>query len=879
VLLNCFSLPTAQYLAILPFELIALRKDAMINIHSAKFGSLSHTVPIVVSALVALAVSVSLMSEVRAEDKNEKLPSVEQFCKGWESWDGFFPLYWDEAEGKLYVRIDRLGEEFLYVNALATGVGSNPLGLDRGRLGGKRVVHFERVGRRILLVQRNLDFRAPHGDAAEKQAVAESFAQSILWGGEIAAQSGDNFLVDMTGFVMSDAAGLIGRLDNREQGSYKLDEDRSAMYLPHTKAFPDNTEMEATLTFTGRDPGSLVSGVTPTPEALTVRQRHSFVRLPDANYEPRPMHPRCGMFFVDFSDYSAPLDQSIKQRWVMRHRLYKKNPDAAVSEAVEPIVYYVDRAIPEPIRSAVVEGVGWWAEAFEAAGFENAFRVEVAPEGMDLLDIHNNVVQWVHRSTRGWSYGGSVYDPRTGEIIKGHVSLGSLRVRQDYLLMEGLTPQYEMSSGEHQCAVGLGPTGLELAAFDPDIAPDEVALARIRQLACHEVGHTLGFAHNFAASSYGRASVMDYPAPLATITETGELDLSDAYDTGVGEWDKLVARYAYAQAEPDEEDSLLAAIVTEAIANKMLFISDSDSRSVGSGHPLSSMWDNGADPVAELDRVMAVRRIGLEQFSETSIRAGEPLSHLEDILVPLYLSHRYQLDAAVKSIGGYNYSYAMRGDGQSGPTPVPVAQQRAALAAMLRTIAPDELMLDEQILQLLPPQAFGYYDDRERFARRTGRLFDPLAVAELAARLTVSKLLHPQRAARMTNTTALDAGGLSLDELIDRLLDATWRAAVPDEDYPAAVYRTVDGVVLDELLNIAANQEASVLVRAIVSSKLSALAEQISAQLKSAPERERPSLVSARDRIYRFLKRPYPTAQDAPLLSSPPGSPIGNRNR
>lgn len=834
-------------------------------------GSFSLTTRLILSVVLVIGLAGTLSAE-------DKIPSIKEFANEMQEQKGFFALHWDEAGGKLFVQIDRLNEEFLYVDALATGVGSNPLGLDRGRLGGKRVVHFERVGPRLFLVQRNLDFRAPNGDASEKKAVAESFAESILWGGEFVARSGDKYLIDMTSLVMRDAADLIGTLDRRGQGSYGIDEDRCAIYLPHTKAFDDNTEMEATLTFAGNKPGDLVSGVTPTPEALSVRQRHSFIRLPDDNYTPRSMHPRCGMFFVDFADYSAPLDQSVKQRWIRRHRLEKKDADAALSDAVEPIVYYVDRAIPEPIRSAVVEGVSWWSEAFEAAGFKDAFRVEVAPEGMDLLDIHNNVVQWVHRSTRGWSYGGSVHDPRTGEIIKGHVSLGSLRVRQDYLLMEGLSPQYEMSWGDHECAIGLGPTGLELAAFDPDVSPDEVALARIRQLACHEVGHTLGFAHNFAASTYGRASVMDYPAPLAIVTETGDLDLSGAYDTGAGEWDKLVARYAYSQFSPDDEDSALAAIVAEAIANKMLFISDSDSRSVGSGQPLSSMWDNGADPIAELGRVMQVRRIGLGQFSEMTIREGEPLSRLEDILVPLYLSHRYQLDATVKSIGGYDYSYAMRGDGQSGPVPVPVDQQRLALAAMLATLEPTELTLENRILELLPPQAFGHYDDRERFARRTGRLFDPLAIAEVAARMTVSKLLHPQRAARLTNGTALDAGSLSLEEVIDRLFESTWLAASPDDQYQAAVSRTVTGVVLDELLALARNRDASEEVRAIANSKLSTLAELLGTLHARATERGRAHLGWAHGKIARFLQRPHPAIEDGATLSSPPGSPIGNRN-
>jgi hypothetical protein len=560
----------------------------------------------------------------------------------------------------------------------------------------------------------------------------------------------------------------------------------------------------------------------------------------------------------------------------MRHRLQKEDPSAPVSEAVEPIVYYVDRAIPEPIRSAVLEGVGWWTAAFEAAGYRHAFRVELAPEGMDLLDVRNNVVQWVHRSTRGWSYGNSVIDPRTGEIIKGHISLGSLRVRQDQLLMEGLAPHYE-AAGDHNCAVGLGPTGLELAAFDPNLGPTEIALARIRQLACHEVGHTLGLAHNFAASTYDRGSVMDYPAPLAKITGDNKLDLSDAYSVGIASWDSLTVRYAYEEfPEGVDEDSALAAIVAEAVARDLIFVSDADSRSDGAAHPLSNLWDNGADPVAEMERIMDVRRIGLNEFGENSVREGEPSARLEEILVPLYLGHRYQIDAAAKSIGGAEYTYAMSGDGQTPISTVSPDRQRQALATLLRTIHPSELILDDRVLALLPPQPYGYWDDRERFAGKTGRLFDPLTAAEVAAAMTIDNLLQSERAARLIVSHRRDNTNLSLEELIDRIIAATWTAETPTDEYPAAVARVVEQVVVGRLIELAKDMSTSGEVRAVSSLKLRELSDIVEARANLGTVAEQAHHVSVAAEISRFLMRPYDPDEPTDRPETPPGSPIGD---
>ncbi|MDH5792391.1 MAG: DUF5117 domain-containing protein, partial [Candidatus Bathyarchaeota archaeon] len=449
----------------------------------------------------------------------EKVPAEPQTIgektAGMERFPGFFTYYWDAKAGKIWLEIDRFEEEFLYVNALSAGLGSNDVGLDRNQLGKTRIVSFHRIGPKVLMIQPNYSFRAVSDSPDEVRAVEDAFARAVIWGFEVAAEEGDSVLVDATGFLLRDEKGVVARLKEREQGDYELDESRSAIWLPETKNFLLNTEFEAILTYRGKEPGEWVKGVAVEPLLLTMRQHHSLIRLPDDGYEPRAWDPRSMYGAVTYMDFSTPVDEPLTKRLIRRHRLRKKDPRAEVSDPVEPIVYHVDRGVPEPIRSALVEGAGWWNQAFEAAGYRDAFQVQVLPEGADPLDIRYNVINWVHRSTRGWSYGGGVTDPRTGEIIKGQVALGSQRVRQDFLIAQGLVADYEEGGSSEM----LG-----------------MALARIRQLSVHEVGHTLGLGHNYASNVNDRASVMDYPAPLVKIAEDGTLDLSEAYAEGVGEW-------------------------------------------------------------------------------------------------------------------------------------------------------------------------------------------------------------------------------------------------------------------------------------------------------------------------------------------------------
>ncbi|HSL84770.1 MAG TPA: zinc-dependent metalloprotease, partial [Thermoanaerobaculia bacterium] len=564
------------------------------------------------AALAALLASLAFPTPApaQARDGDDGLPTVSRKTAGLERRDGLLPLWIDRRAGKVWLEVPAPedaangGERgavgsYLYVEGLVTGLGSNPVGLDRGQLGETRVVTLRWVGNRLLLEAQNLRYRALTENPLEARAVDQSFADSVLWGGELAALESRRALVDFTSFVVRDAHDVAAALRRSGQGAYALDPDRSAADLDACLAFPDNLELEALLTYAAAgEPGGEVEAAAAVPQAFSVVQHHSLLRLPDPEYEPRELHPRSGSFAVEFTDYAAPLDAPTGKLWLVRHRL----------EPGDTLTYYVDPGAPEPVRSALVEGASWWAEAFAAAGFPGAFRVELLPQDAHPLDARYNVIQWVHRATRGWSYGGGVLDPRTGEMVKGHVTLGSLRIRQDRLIFEGLA-------------------GTEATGTGAPDDPVELALARIRQLSAHEVGHTLGLAHNFAASTYGRESVMDYPAPLVGVGPDGALDFSEAYDTGVGAWDVQAIRYAYTPVPPGEdEEAVLGAILEENRERGLIFLTDQDARPPGAAHPLANLWDNFADPVAGLEAAVAVRRAALAGFGVGNVPPGEPLT-------------------------------------------------------------------------------------------------------------------------------------------------------------------------------------------------------------------------------------------------------------
>jgi hypothetical protein len=674
------------------------------------------------------------------------------------------------------------------------------------------------------------------------------------------------------------------RLKQAKQGAYRLDDARSALEPGQLKGFPKNTEVEAILTFAADgETGRLVAQTAASPNAVTIRERHSLVELPKLNsgFTPRRADPRIGVFTVDFYDFATPFTEPVERQFIARHRLTRRDPKAEVSEPVAPIVYYVDPAAPEPVRAALVEGASWWARAFEAAGFKNAFKVEVLPDDADPMDLRYNVIQWVHRSTRGWSYGSSVIDPRTGEILSGRVTLDSLRARQDALIGAGLLTG-EPPTGA--CAAGAGPGAEHLAGLDPTVEPAAMVLARIRQLSAHEVGHTLGLAHNFAASACGRASVMDYPAPLVKIRDGHSLDLTDAYARGLGAYDLLAIRYAYAQfPDPADEAKKLNQIVRQGVADGLLFLSDSDARPAGAAHPLASLWDNGDDPVASLRHEMKVRAIGLERFGLDNLAGGAPLSDLEARLLPLYLHHRYQLQAAVKTLGGVRYTYAVKdGDGIR-PSSVaivePAERQRAALDAVLETLDPKVLVLTDRVLDLIPPQAFNRPDGTaERFTGKAGLVFDPVAAAVTAADFAVSGLLNPQRAARLADSHSRNPIAPGFGDVVFALVKKTWDEP-PGAGRRSSVAQAVQWLVVTRLIGLASDEAADPGVQAVASHALASLAHRIETASggRGAPPISDPHAWAVALEIRRFLNRPDPPHQRAAPSPSPPGDPIGGR--
>jgi hypothetical protein len=809
------------------------------------------------AALLILALQMAAICSAGARPDSSQPATISEKTANTQKFAGYFNLYWDAKQGKLWLEIDKWNSEFLYQSGLSAGIGSNDIGLDRGQLGATRIVRFERSGPKVLLVQENLDYRAISDDQAERRAVHDSFAESVLAGFTVGAEEKDRVLVDATDFFLRDDHDIPATLRKTKQGVYRLDPARSAIYLPLTKNFPMNTEVESILTFAGDEPGAWVKQVTPSPESITVREHHSFVQLPPAGYKPRVYDPRASFFGISYMDYATPVSEPIVKRFIARHRLQKKDPAAAISEPVQPIIYYLDRGAPEPIRSALLEGTRWWNQAFEAAGYKNAFRVELMPEDADPMDLRYNVIQWVHRATRGWSYGSGVIDPRTGEIIKGHVTLGSLRVRQDYLIADGLLAPYEQGKS-------VSPKMMEMA------------LARLRQLAAHEVGHTLGLEHNYSASTVNRSSVMDYPPPVVNLGTDGVPDVSNAYATGIGEWDKVSITFGYREFPPGvDEHAELNKIISEALGRGLRFLTDQDGRPPGSSSSLAHLWDSGTNAVDELNRLMQVRAAALRRFGENNIRADAPLSTIEDVLVPIYLLHRYQVEAASKSIGGMDYTFALRGDGQIPLQTVAAAEQRRALSAVLATLKPDVLALPESLLSIIPPRVPDYERGREHFKIRTSPAFDALAPAEAAAEHTLQFLFNGERASRLVEFHARDARNPGLEEVLDAVLNATWKS-LRDPGYFGEVSRVVDTVVLYDLMSLAVNERASQQARAIASLKLEELKKwSTGAQTAAKDSEERAHLYFAATQIAQFQKDPKLIPIPTPA-QPPDGPPIGD---
>jgi Met-zincin/Domain of unknown function (DUF5117) len=817
-----------------------------------------------------------------------RIGPIDERVAGMQKIDGYFPMYWDERTGSLFLEIPKLDTEFLMSMGLAAGLGSNDIGLDRGSGAGAKIVSFQRMGPRVMLVQPNMSFRSSSTNPRERKSVEDSFAKSILWGFPIAGESNGHLLVDASDFLLRDVTGAAGSL---RPGNYRVDRTRSGFYMERTKAFPKNSEIEMTLTFVsdgaggrrgggGAGPtqgpgpipedgggrgggggggrgGGLFSGsvasVTPTADAVTMREHVSLVELPDGNYKPRYDDPRAGYGGLSFVDYSVPIGEQMQMRYIRRHRLEKKDPSAAISEPVKPIEYWVDPGAPEDVKKALVEGASWWTQAFEAAGFRNGFKVAVLPDGADPMDIRYNMINWVHRSTRGWSTGGSVADPRTGEILKGTVTLGSLRDRQDYLIFEGLTSPYI--------------TGNE----KPDL-PYQTALKRIRQLAAHEVGHTLGLGHNYYDSEKGWISVMDYPHPQETLKADNTIDISDAYPQHIGEWDKVTINYGYRQFPAGTDESKpLAKILDDAWAQDLRYMTNQDLES----NPKVDQWSNGVDQADELYRLLKVRRAALSKMGEHSIRAGAPMATLEEVLVPIYMYHRYAVESAASMVAGQDYIYGMRGDQRTPTKGVGVDDQRKALDALAATLKPSELTVPAPILQLIPPRPPGWGMHRELFPRTTGDTFDPLSPATVAADVTIGFTLQLDRASRMVAQHAVNPQAPGLEDVIDRLIGATFEAPT-STPYEAAVRRAEERVLVDRLMWLA-NASPNGQVRAIASYKLGKLIARFKTAVNKTELDTAQRTLLAAD-IKRFLERPIDMAHPIPHAApdAPPGAPIGD---
>ena len=727
---------------------------------------------------------------------------VETFTKNMGRRDGFIPFYWDSKKNKIYLEIKQLETELLYYPSLAQGVGSNDIGLDRGRISQEHVVKFQRSGNKILMIEPNYAYRAMSQDPLEKRAVAESFAQSVHGGFDILAEFDGKLIVDFTPFLMQDAVEAVQAISRTRQGTFKFDASRSAMYMPNTKNFPQNTEFEITITLTGDNPGGYLRAVVPSPTLITMRQHHSFVQLPDNDYQPRAFDPRIGYISNNYFDYATPVSEPIEKKYIVRHRLKKKDPSATLSEPIKPIVYYLDPGVPEPIRSALFEGATWWNQAFTAAGYKDAFQVKILPADADPMDVRYNLVQWVHRSTRGWSYGGSVIDPRTGEILKGKVTLGSLRVRQDFMIAQGLIGDFQTDTSHVSEMMGM-------------------SLERLKQLSAHEIGHTLGLPHNYVASTHNRASVMDYPSMMPEL-KNDKIDLSDAYAKGIGEYDKWSIIWGYQDFPKGiDEKKALNDIVTQMYSKGLYFLTDQDARPEGSAHPNTHLWDNGSNATTELKRVAEIRKIALSNFDERKLPSGTPMSSLEEVFVPMYMFHRFQTEAASKVVGGLEYHFSVKGERNLATNPVKGSEQREALSALIQTIQPEFLQVPASVLKLTTPRAFGFdANPRETFKRRTGLVFDPLGPPEAAAGLTLRLLFNSERVSRLVIQNAIDASLPSLEEVIDELLKATWKSKNSKTGYAGEISRLTEKMILNHLIDLTKNKEVTPQVRGVAMMKV-----------------------------------------------------------
>ncbi|MGQ0650016.1 MAG: zinc-dependent metalloprotease [Gemmatimonadaceae bacterium] len=800
----------------------------------------------------------SLLSAVELADAQNPVTPVAQppatiaaRTRGLDRRDGFVPIYLDDRQGKVYLEIVRDSLRLIVTQQLSTGLGSNPVGLDRGGGGANDIARFERNGDRMLVIFENWNYRTSLATNPEHgRGVLESFAYSTVGALPIVAEEDGRVLVDATDFLFRDWQDVIGTLQRSNQGAYTLSRERSSVFKPYTRAFPANSEIDLSLTFvtTGR-PGQIVASIVPDGRSFTLRQHLSLVRLPDDNYRPRALDPRAPFFGTQFHDFAQPLQARLEQRWISRFRLQRSNPRDANSAIANPIVYYIDRGIPEPLRAATIEGAKFWETAFNEAGLRGGFQVRDLPDGADPMDIRYNMVLWINRNERGWSFGGSTGDPRTGENLKGIAHMDSHRNRTAYNIYAALM------------------------GADPSPVDTHYVLGRVRQVTAHEIGHTLGIAHNYIASTYERGSVMDYPAPRVRLDARGEIDMSEAYALGPGSFDVWSVRWGYGIFPPESEADSLAAIIRDGLQKGYAFMSDGDARPEFASDPRNNLWDDAESATAFLKRQMEVRRVGLRRFGERNIKVGDPIGTLHERFVPLYMFHRWGLNSAVKAIGGMEYTYAVRGDGQQATRPVDAATQRKALGMLLQSVSPAELAIPDTVVTLLAPRPFGWSGSVELFDSRVRPAFDELGAARTLAQYVIDGLLQRDRAARLVQLAWRSRTPLTLGETLDELIGATFNARAASRR-DSALVRVTSRALVDRLILLAADSNASSDVRAIANHTLRRLSTTAGTRESQGGLEHRAHMSALRRDIASWLETGEVPSMTL-ALRAPPGDPFG----